>query len=810
MTPITPKDMCDDSSSSSSSNDEDFDFSNWTNAPAIWEIPDEKADNGENDEDQMFHDADGERFNAEHLLILIDCRKEMFTKCVHVSRDDDDEKVSVMNHSNENPAASSPATGESQHKVAMITPFDATLMAVEDLLRQRVRFVATTKSGKRDGVGVLLYNTGKGMKQKRKTMRDFHRNMSDKERAVESDGDESASSSSEESSVLSDEFGMVNTSTHELIALAPPGVPEVMKIQRCLPKNRGEPRYSQTESQYHSYQFSGSSFDNDLKEDSRERNLMEEFANCDDEGNNSSVVCSLRTALMTSGNIFNTAPCIKPTSKNISDLKTIWIFTNEDDPCSGNEEKKKQIKAYTKDAAENGVNIIVWSMPKLEDGSYKPFDRSLLFGEISARGVDSDDHICLSGGKYNVDQMIAQIRRQSRALRRSCTLPLLFPGWENKKDVGIQLDLYRLVSIKARPRAGVIVHKETTNPLSTKTQHYTDRGDIVDLDDTSTQRRVKTFMNFGEYNVPITRKEIDWIKTMSNSSKIGASLLLMGFKRNLPPFEHMTGISYFAYPNDQIIVGSDAAFEALLLSMYRLGVFAVAELLIKVNSVSSLVAIIPQLEKREHVDYGNGLSRIEQIDPSGFIIIPLPFEDDIRRCPELTKHEKNVEEDVITAMKSVIKGAQIQGGIDWEHSFHNPFLKKFWNYLESIALGLRYDEPIDELQQAEDDVKDAVIHQIETLSQSLPDDDDNENRPRAMKRKHITVDNSALDWQMLYEDNMIAECTLKQLQSYLRSVGEKVSGKKHELVDRVTENIQRNKVRIKTESPPHFKMEADV
>ena len=41
----------------------------------------------------------------------------------------------------------------------VVAPFEAALRAAERLLRQRVGAVATTRGGKRDGVGVLLYGT---------------------------------------------------------------------------------------------------------------------------------------------------------------------------------------------------------------------------------------------------------------------------------------------------------------------------------------------------------------------------------------------------------------------------------------------------------------------------------------------------------------------------------------------------------------------------------------------------------------------------------------------------------------------------
>lgn len=66
-------------------------------------------------------------YGAQHVQILIDCRPSMFVKSIPTE------------------------DGE------MISPMQASLVACETLLRNKVKHVAVHKTGKRDGVGIILY-----------------------------------------------------------------------------------------------------------------------------------------------------------------------------------------------------------------------------------------------------------------------------------------------------------------------------------------------------------------------------------------------------------------------------------------------------------------------------------------------------------------------------------------------------------------------------------------------------------------------------------------------------------------------------
>ena len=87
--------------------------------------------------------------------------------------------------------------------------------------------------------------------------------------------------------------------------------------------------------------------------------------------------------------------------------------------------------------------------------------------------------------------------------------------------------------------------------------------------------------------------------------------------------------------------------------MIRKNVIGLGELLTKHTSASRLVAIYPQMEVREDLEYihPNSVNNVvsEQVTPAGFVIVPLPFEDDVR----ITLEDNEVNENDFVAIYEV-------------------------------------------------------------------------------------------------------------------------------------------------------------
>eukprot|EP00978_Attheya_sp_CCMP212_P030320 scaffold111044_cov53-Attheya_sp.AAC.1 len=282
------------------------------------------------------------------------------------------------------------------------------------------------------------------------------------------------------------------------------------------------------------------------------------------------------------------------------------------------------------------------------------------------------------------------------------------------------------------------------------------------------------------------------LKRESNVNDKFASLVLIGFQPDtVIPLTHTLEPCYFIYPNEDRMKGSRAAFSALHASMIRKGVLAIGELLTRITGTSRLVAMIPQQEEVEAPEHDDEGGAPKQLRPPGFLVYPLPYEDDVRALEE--DAIISADKDTVHAAVKVIQN-QRMGGFEFGYNFENPALTRFWNYIESVALGTRLpeeddEEGIDETKMDVDGILGAAGPQIEEFKARLPDDDILTAGTR--KRKAIKQEgDTELDWLDLYESDSLVNCTSDTLKLYLRSIGAKLGGKKADLVERVKEDME--------------------
>ena len=466
------------------------------------------------------------------------------------------------------------------------------------------------------------------------------------------------------------------------------------------------------------------------------------------------------------------------TSKSPGDSKSLWIFTNEDNPCKDKKAEREQVVIVAKDAVDNGLEINVWPLPRLNATS--TFDRAKFFNLITTKDVYSEPSYIentegFAQGEIDLDDLLEDIDRSWKKVRKAQTMALFLPGWETRPaNPGIMVDLIRLVQIKRKP-VPVTVNQATNKRTEKKTDYLGKdgeaAGEIISLN------RLRYYTEFGGTRVPMSKEEVDLIKQKANANEEVHSVIICGFKpmRSLPKLNFQN--TYLAYPNEEKVIGSRAAFTALHASMLRKQVWAVGELLLRAKKATSrLVAMVPQAEEKDSEDG-------TQVSAPGIILYSLPFEDDIRAVDE--GNGDVADHTLVKKAVELIRHQQMRG-VDWGASFENPALTDFWNYIESIAI----DIPLQQSQNTLEVDPGAIVSnagaQIEDLKISLPED---EVKTTTRKRKAPTIDDSGLDWRQLYDTDGVAGCNVVTLKKYLGSIGERVSGKKDELVERVKNSI---------------------
>ena len=282
-----------------------------------------------------------------------------------------------------------------------------------------------------------------------------------------------------------------------------------------------------------------------------------------------------------------------------------------------------------------------------------------------------------------------------------------------------------------------------------------------------------------------------------------ASLALFGFKPKPPQNDFLSykiiDRPILAYPNESVVKGSTCAFATLHKAMIRKNVIGIGELLTRVTSSSRIVAIIAQDEKRIVDDEIN--DAFTQIVSPGFLIIPLAYEDDIRPIPAFEPSEHIANEALVKAAENLIKSQIIDDNDDFLHAFENPALAKFWNYIDSIALDVPYQQYCEEddvTRMKVDDIIEAAGTYIDEFKALLPED---EVAVKPMKRKaDLPPDDTGIDWFEEYKNDNLESFKINELKSYLRSFGGKISGRKADLIGRVKDNLkERLSMNVKTE-----------
>lgn len=333
---------------------------------------------------------------AQHVICLVDCHADMFA----ANGEDDDSSSSI----------------------------DMTLKLIDALLQQRIRTTVTMKTGKRDGVGVILYHT--------KPNRDRNKSTTKKQDKHDNEDDDDDNEGS---------------TVHVLLPLTPPGSSTVRTIRAC--------------------------FQNDPVHGGRVRDLQKEFAFEKDSSDNHDTplrISPLQTALEECLRTFKSSKCVKEhsaagssASVSVMDTKSIWIFTNRDNPYP---DQSHLIQNVARDLHEHEIQIVTW--PLLLHDTSALFRHEILLESISTsipfvnRLTTHDE--CLDA--------LDDLQQYWKKLRRAFGCPLLLPGSNDKDEndndnasSSIHVDWFRFVQLAKKP-SRVPINQQTKRYVRTYAQ----------------------------------------------------------------------------------------------------------------------------------------------------------------------------------------------------------------------------------------------------------------------------------------------------------------------------------------------------
>lgn len=760
-------------------------------------LPEGVFDDGD-DEDPEDEGVDTRAPGAEHLLVLVDCSPEMFDPCM--GQDSKNKK----------------------------SPMDAVIHGLRTYVRQTVRTTAsrTDLGGKRNCFGVHLFATRErerldldeflekklGAKYKR------HSGKRSEKEDSSSEDDEDEGQQASDSEDEDDEYGEAKSSyssnvtdLHEVVPLAPPGLDTISRLCHCM--------------------------DTDPGTSERILDLKQEFGH--PKGKSESAKAAYPSAfkriLREIANVFKDAPKVRKKGAKHNnpmigdDTKTVWIFTACDDPAP-TEQDRHGLVSSVKTLKKAGIQLRVWPLPTRQRRG--GFSKDSFFHQI----VDIPPH--LRGSSENDLDVEALVATRYKATRQAFVVPLFFPdelprGWNSQTDkvedaaaqsqsqsqsqsqgydlqrkklpVSIMLNFYLPVSVQREPGKVKILRQVGVNDEGAELERISyfqgkDTGEQVGTfvnSATAEQKKAEKAQSgldkIGRFCrlkskdfVPMDQDEVAQIKRQSNLCGDFASLVLMGFKPREEFPVHYNLKSYFAYPDDKVVEGSVEAFAHLHQSMIKKNVVGIGELLSRRSGTSKLVSITAFRADFDDED------ELEQKCPPGWLVSQLPFENELNECVgDLSTQEGfEVPSEVKSATAAVVSKLFNTYGDDWDvatNSFANPYLQRYWDYLEAKAL--QKDLPMEDDERyvlahpEEEDEMEELRQLAEALNAALPED-----APKPSKKRTLKADDNT-NWAAEMKGGKLELYTCADLKEALAEFGKKKTGKKEILIQRLKDAI---------------------
>ncbi|KII89794.1 hypothetical protein PLICRDRAFT_158979 [Plicaturopsis crispa FD-325 SS-3] len=262
---------------------------------------------------------------------------------------------------------------------------------------------------------------------------------------------------------------------------------------------------------------------------------------------------------------------------------------------------------------------------------------------------------------------------------------------------------------------------------------------------------------------------------------------LLGFKdRRELLFEDNIKHSSFIYPDEYAYSGSRRTFTALLKTMLAKDKIGIVLALTRRNSSPMFCVMLPQAEKIEDGGWN---------EPAGFHLIPLPFADDIRAAPIEVAHQAS--EDLRTAAQAWVRKLCVKNGAYPPDSYPNPALAYHNEQLQASAFREEYDpQSFEDLTLPNID----MLHKragklLKEWKDALRQDDSativDEVPTTGTKRKADTSVEEA-EIRSKWESGGLAKMRVDQLKEFLKSKSEPVSGKKADLLERVSDWLEKH------------------
>eukprot|EP00002_Diphylleia_rotans_P035002 TRINITY_DN7589_c0_g1_i5.p1 TRINITY_DN7589_c0_g1~~TRINITY_DN7589_c0_g1_i5.p1 ORF type:complete len:459 (-),score=57.84 TRINITY_DN7589_c0_g1_i5:19-1395(-) len=256
--------------------------------------------------------------------------------------------------------------------------------------------------------------------------------------------------------------------------------------------------------------------------------------------------------------------------------RSVYIFTNYDDPHVDDENDRRNSIHAAQDLKSDGIDVLLFPL-----GSEDPsaFDVSLFFKDIVTQTLITED---VSGMDIfsRFERLLSKLKRNISANMSKISLP-----WILTPESSINVKIYHLYK-SVKPPARVAVRRDDNKVVKLRSR-YIEEG----TSDAVHPAQMVPSMQAGREVALFDPAELATIKTMS---PLGFKLLCFKPESHLKDWMNVQP-SLFIYPDEQKRQGSTCAFRALHQAMINQKVIAICVATLRSGSFPRYVAMTPSV-----------------------------------------------------------------------------------------------------------------------------------------------------------------------------------------------------------------------
>lgn len=487
--------------------------------------------------------------------------------------------------------------------------------------------------------------------------------------------------------------------------------------------------------------------------------------------------------------------------------RRLFLVTDNDNPAATKHDKDTAI-TRARDLYDLGCTIDLFPISQSGHG----FERTRFYDDLvyptspsdpdAPVAIASTTKVAKSGdGITLLKQLLSSINSKAAPRRALFSLPL-------EIGPGLRIGVKGFILIKRQEHAKscyVWVGGEKPQIVTASTSHMADdTARVVE------KGELRKAYKFGGDTITFTPEEFTQIRQCFGEPIIR----IIGFKplSSLPIWANI-GKATFVYPSEADFVGSTRVFSALQQKLLESQRMALAWFVARKNAAPVMAAIMPGQEK---VDESG-----EQTMPPGLWLVPLPFADDIRQCPEQPTEPRTTNE-LTDKMRVIIEQLQLPKGVYDPSKYPNPDLQWFYRILQAMALEEEVPEKADDktiprykqidkraaeyIQAYGEEFESTFAVKARTSlvartkagkkrpTPAADDDEEPTAKKRIKKEPQVKEEggDGMTDQQMADINNkgQISKQTVAVLKDFLGARGQSVGGKKAELLERVQDYLR--------------------